>query len=61
MNDDKVGNWTNGGSDTRDGGRVPQGSDTKELYEQQRAVRSNATNSAESHARRMLKPFPVKR
>jgi len=32
--DQKVGNWTHGGSDTRDGGRVPQGSDTKELYRQ---------------------------
>lgn len=30
--DEKVGNFTHGGSDTRDGGRPPQGSDTKDIY-----------------------------
>lgn len=34
MNDDKVGNFTNGGSDTKGAGMVPKGSDTKEFYAQ---------------------------
>lgn len=36
MNEKKVGNFTNGGSDTRDGGHVPQGSDTKPFYTRER-------------------------
>jgi len=32
MSEEKIGNFTHGGSDTRDGDRPLQGSDTKEFY-----------------------------
>jgi hypothetical protein len=58
--DEKINNFTNGGSDTKGGGKPPQGSDTRPFYQDNRDSRTGTfARGTESESKKPADGRPV--